>query len=393
MKLKVVVVDLELNHTQKRVASGVAAALLIATAGIALGGPLVTFTPGETLKASDLNGNFSALDGRVTTLEGMTLPDVKDSGGNVGIGTTTPQGKLDVQGFGRTISSAFNVRSVAEFGGGSASNNAILFNTGATAGTASIRGFSIGSASQAFSIARFDSAGTAPPTFDLNVDNNGHVGIGTGQAATIGVLNVAGYGGWSSSNYGAELIVSPAAANTNFPSIGILDQNGANPWAMTNVGGEIRFSQMPAVGDGTSGNTQRVVFASNGNVGIGVGAPAYALDVAGQVRASNVSVTSDARLKTHVRAIDHALDDVERLHGVRFDWKSDGSPSIGVMAQEVEAVYPELVSTAPDGMKSVDYMKLSAVLIESTKELRRQNAALEARMERLEGRMSKASNP
>jgi hypothetical protein len=94
---------------------------------------------------------------------------------------------------------------------------------------------------------------------------------------------------------------------------------------------------------------------------------------------------SDARLKTNVRPIGHALDDVERLRGVRFNWKSNGDPSIGVVAQEVEEVYPELVSNTADS-KAVDYEKLSAVLIEATKELRRENRAMRARIERLEQR-------
>ena len=125
--------------------------------------------------------------------------------------------------------------------------------------------------------------------------------------------------------------------------------------------------------------------ASNGYVGIGTSSPAYPLDVSGIIRGTNVS-PSDARLKTNVRPIEHALDDVERLRGVRFDWKKDGSHSIGVIAQEVEKVYPELVATAD--YKSVDYAKLTAVLIEATKALHAENAALKARLDRMEARLN-----
>ena len=98
----------------------------------------------------------------------------------------------------------------------------------------------------------------------------------------------------------------------------------------------------------------------------------------------------------NVRTIDGALDAVGKLRGVRFDWKKDGKPSLGVIAQEVEKIYPELVSTAPDGMKAVDYGKLAGVLIESTKALRAENAsfraenaALKARLDRIEARLDR----
>jgi len=70
MKLKMIVVDMELTKTQRRVGQGVLAALLIATSGIAFGGVPNTFAAGQTLKAADMNANFSALDGRITALEG-----------------------------------------------------------------------------------------------------------------------------------------------------------------------------------------------------------------------------------------------------------------------------------------------------------------------------------
>ncbi len=135
------------------------------------------------------------------------------------------------------------------------------------------------------------------------------------------------------------------------------------------------------------------ILGSNGNVGIGTASPAYPLDVNGAIRATNVAATSDERLKTNIRTLEHPIDDVQKLRGVRFSWKHDGKPSIGVVAQEVERVYPELVLTAPDGIKSVEYDKLTAVLIESSKALagqnvvlQRENEELRARMERLERR-------
>jgi hypothetical protein len=110
--------------------------------------------------------------------------------------------------------------------------------------------------------------------------------------------------------------------------------------------------------------------------------PQFALDVPnGQVHAQNVTITSDIRLKTDVHALENALAAVAELRGVRFKWKKGGKPSVGVIAQELEKVYPELVSTAPDGTKSVDYGNLSGVLIEAIKELGTKNAALAAKLD------------
>lgn len=117
---------------------------------------------------------------------------------------------------------------------------------------------------------------------------------------------------------------------------------------------------------------------TTGNVGIGTATPAYRLDVNGVIRATNVSATSDARLKSNIRTLEHPLEDLQQLRGVRFNWNSDGKASVGVIAQEIERVYPELVFTASDGMKSVDYDKLAAVLIESSKVLVEKTSSLAA---------------
>jgi hypothetical protein len=118
----------------------------------------------------------------------------------------------------------------------------------------------------------------------------------------------------------------------------------------------------------------------NGNVGIGTTSPQYKLDVAGTIRGSNVSL-SDQRLKQNIQPLENALAKVEQLRGVSFEWKNaaqDSGTQIGVIAQEVETVLPELVSTDSEGYKSVAYGQLTAVLVEAVKELKAENAALRA---------------
>jgi len=88
------------------------------------------------------------------------------------------------------------------------------------------------------------------------------------------------------------------------------------------------------------------------------------------VYASTFYYNSDQSLKDNIQTVPDALENVTRLHGVSFNWKSDGTPSFGVVAQEVEKVYPELVSTdKKTGLKSVEYGNLIGPVIEAIKEL------------------------
>jgi hypothetical protein len=86
------------------------------------------------------------------------------------------------------------------------------------------------------------------------------------------------------------------------------------------------------------------------------------------------------------------FDRLSKIRGVTWTWneqagplgKQPGSAEAGVIAQEVEAVFPELVDTSPEGFKRVDYTGLVGVLIEAVKELKAKNEALEKRVAELE---------
>ena len=84
---------------------------------------------------------------------------------------------------------------------------------------------------------------------------------------------------------------------------------------------------------------------------------------------NNVTAFSDERLKDNIETLEDGLDKVEQLRGVTYT--RDEKENIGVIAQEVEKILPEIVLTADDemGTKSVDYSRLTAVLIEAVKDL------------------------
>ena len=99
---------------------------------------------------------------------------------------------------------------------------------------------------------------------------------------------------------------------------------------------------------------------------------ALTLDMSGAGAATfnnNVTAYSDERLKSNIETIENGLEKVEKLRGVTYT--RDERDNIGVIAQEVEKVLPDIVLTADDmmGTKSVDYSRLTAVLIEAVKEL------------------------
>ena len=98
---------------------------------------------------------------------------------------------------------------------------------------------------------------------------------------------------------------------------------------------------------------------------------------------------SDMRYKTNIVPFENALSYILKIQGVRYDWKTNEFPDlnfpkgeqIGVVAQDVEKILPELVLTGPDGFKSVSYEKFTPVLIEAMKEQQKiidsQNVKLE----------------
>ena len=142
-----------------------------------------------------------------------------------------------------------------------------------------------------------------------------------------------------------------------------------------------------------------MVIDRNGNIGIGDSVPSEKLTVAGNIKANGTTYTSDVRFKQNINPITDGLKKALALRGVTYDWNLESYPTrgftkdkqIGFIAQEVEPIIPEMVSTGRDGYKSIDYSKLGPILIEAIKEqqnqineLKSENAALKTRMSELE---------
>ena len=98
------------------------------------------------------------------------------------------------------------------------------------------------------------------------------------------------------------------------------------------------------------------------------------------VAAANFNTTSDKNLKTNVETIKAPVETVQQLRGVTFDWIGNGVSDLGVIAQEVEEVLPELVKTSDDGFKSVKYSNMVGLLIEAVKDQQVQIDELKAKL-------------
>jgi hypothetical protein len=86
--------------------------------------------------------------------------------------------------------------------------------------------------------------------------------------------------------------------------------------------------------------------------------------------ATSIVESSDLRIKENIKTIENALDKTSKLRGVEYDLKSNGQRKLGLIAQEVETIIPEVVFEDDDSMKSVAYGNIIGLLVESIKELR-----------------------
>jgi hypothetical protein len=203
------------------------------------------------------------------------------------------------------------------------------------------------------------------------------------------------------SNAGVTSITTNTGLSSNVSATGAVTITNTitNNNQLTNGAGYLTSAVTSAAagtGVSVSAGTGAVTFsigqavATNSNVqfnALGVGTAAGA--TAGLIRATNDVVayfSSDERLKENVLTIPNSLDILKQVNGYYFDWipmegihENEGH-DIGVIAQEIEKVLPEVVTTRDNGYKAVKYEKLVALLIQTNKELLARVEALEAKI-------------
>jgi hypothetical protein len=176
-------------------------------------------------------------------------------------------------------------------------------------------------------------------------------------------------------------------------------RNTASSFSQDNRLGQIQVNADGATNSGFMGFhttsagtlTERMRITKDGNVGIGTTNPTFRLQLPNVANASgrgqaNAWVTySSRRWKTNITPITSAVEKVQRLHGVYYDWKANGKHDIGLIAEEVGKVIPEVVQYETNGKDatSVDYARLVALLIEAVKEQQKEITALQATVKSL----------
>ena len=141
-----------------------------------------------------------------------------------------------------------------------------------------------------------------------------------------------------------------------------------------------------------------IVTNSNVHIG-GAGNPAQELQVTGDgVFTGNITAyySSDISLKDNIRPIESAIFKVKQIRGVTFDWNEKSNKlqqekghDVGLIAQEVEKVLPEVVQIREDGIKAISYEKVVPLLVEAIKEQQVTIENLTKRIELLENGTSK----
>ena len=231
-----------------------------------------------------------------------------------------------------------------------------------------------------------------------------------GQPSTIN----AQIGGFNigSNNSGFDIIQGSGTANQIL--IGSQTDNGTvQIWNnqlivdrnITNNGGNLVINNARAnfltLNDGTSlTNTSVRVWRDNASCLIFVGQndantdyswPGVKLNCKSSVvTANNFISLSDQRLKTNIEPLRNVISSIKQINGVKFNYKtSPNKKSIGLIAQEVEKVFPELVSTddTADKMKSVSYSNMVGVLVEAVKEQQKMIEELQATVKMLVSRL------
>ncbi len=230
-------------------------------------------------------------------------------------------------------------------------------------------------------------------------NRNVFIGDGAGEHSMESMENVCiGIGAGAHNNGSGNLFLGGMSGTGNEGSGNVFIGNGS--------GNSIQGSNMLLIDNAGRDETQSLIYGKfdqnmlriNGNVGIQIEPDTvFSLRMPGRIEVEDVTTTSDARFKTDIRSIPEALEMVLSMEGVRYRWNREAFPErdfdtsdqLGFVAQELEQVVPELVVTGSDGYKSVNYQKISTLLVEAMKQQQQELEERDRKIRELEERLEK----
>ena len=318
------------------------------------------------------------------------------SGGNLGIGTTSPGSLFSIGGIANFTSATTSLYGIGgiNIASGCFSVNGTCISGGGGGGSGTV---SSGTQGQ---FAFYDANGTTvTATSTLFVSQAGYIGIGTGSPAYP--LDVAGGINASGAVTSGSYVTSVDYFNgmdvrnnggLRLQSAGTIVWSNSTSWAGTQDTGLSRYAANKiAVGNGTANDYSGTLIA--GSVGIGTTSPDMPLSVgsdspSGAVAhfenstgscyinptTTSLSCSSDSRLKTNVVPLESAqgLAAVLKLNPVTYNWKTEAastSPHTGFIAQDVQPILPDLVSQGPDGYYTLNYAGFTPYLVRAVQEI------------------------
>lgn len=235
---------------------------------------------------------------------------------------------------------------------------------------------------------KFHISGTINPLAGGGIDNR-YTCLGGDTTISGSLIGVGGWGGSSSANTlnlfaGAD---GDGTANIYTNHINILNF-GQFPGP---VGNDIYLSVSGAIGSKNSSTEGTAVFGGDVNVSGSL----YNTGMGGSGSGSAIKITADGKLfydssdwnlKKNIEPLENSLEKITQCQGVSFEYRETygGPRHIGVIAQDIQPIIPEVVEGNIAGMLSVDYSKLTAVLIEAVKELNLEVQQLKQKISDLE---------
>lgn len=194
------------------------------------------------------------------------------------------------------------------------------------------------------------------------------VALGSDVTGTLPIANGGTNATATPTAGGAAYGTGTAYAFTSAGTAGqVLTSNGtsAPTWQAASGG-------LTIVDDTTTNATRYIPFVSSTSGSVGIASVSSTKlqfnPSTGNFSATQFTSLSDASQKTNIKTIENPTEITKQLHGVRFDWIDNGKSSLGLIAQEVEKVLPELIETGGDGLKRVNYSNMIGLLIEAIKE-------------------------